>query len=257
MEPATAGPLPGYAIRIADGNLLAATEHRIAILRPTRSGALPGKSIAVLDPQHHLVTDVFPYEDAHAQERALLPQVLATVEAKQVWIAGRNFCTADFLSGIAQRQGYFVIRAHQNLPWQEVEPLEEVGISATGSVWEHPVCLATQQGHALPMRRILVRLKQPTRHGDLEVTVFTNLPVEVADALTVAELYHSRWTVEGMFQVITDVFSCELNTLGYPKAALFVFCIAVVALASPCCHCSTPQTKGEQTFTLTGIGSNG
>jgi hypothetical protein len=90
------------------------------------------------------------------------------------------------------------------------------------------------------MRRILVRLKQPTRHGDLEVTVFTNLPVEVADALTVAELYHSRWTVEGMFQVITDVFSCELNTLGYPKAALFVFCIAVVALASPCCHRSTP-----------------
>lgn len=32
-----------------------------------------------------------------------------------------------------------------------------------------------------------------------------------------------------MFQVITDVFSCELNTLGYPKAALFVFCMAVVA----------------------------
>ncbi len=32
-----------------------------------------------------------------------------------------------------------------------------------------------------------------------------------------------------MFQVITDVFSCELNTLGYPRAALFVFCMAVVA----------------------------
>jgi hypothetical protein len=26
------------------------------------------------------------------------------------------------------------------------------------------------------MRRIVVRLKQPTRHGDLEVTLFTNLP---------------------------------------------------------------------------------
>lgn len=225
----TAAPLPGYAVRIADGNLLGATEHRITVLRPTRSGALPGKSIAVLDPQHQLVSDVFPCEDAHAQERSLLPQVLATVQAKQVWIADRNFCTADFLSGIAQRQGYFVIRAHQNLPWQELEPLQEVGVSPTGSVWDHPVRLATQQGHALSLRRIVVRLKQPTRHGDFEVTIFTNLPVAVADASTVAELYLSRWTVEGMFQVITDVFSCELKTLGYPKAALFVFCIAVVA----------------------------
>jgi len=32
-----------------------------------------------------------------------------------------------------------------------------------------------------------------------------------------------------MFQVITDTFNCELNTLGYPKAALFVFCLAIVA----------------------------
>ena len=32
-----------------------------------------------------------------------------------------------------------------------------------------------------------------------------------------------------MFQVITDTFNCELNTLGYPKAALFVFCVAIVA----------------------------
>jgi len=91
------------------------------------------------------------------------------------------------------------------------------------------VQLATQQGHDLTLRRVVVRLNQPTRHGDWEVVVFTNLPAAVADALTIADLYLSRWSVEGMFQVITDVFSCELNTLGYPKAALFVFCMAVVA----------------------------
>jgi hypothetical protein len=226
---AAEAPLTGYSIRIADGNLLGPTDHRLAVLRPKRAGALPGKSIAVLDPQAHLVRDVFPCEDAHAQERSLFPAVLATVSANQVWIADRNFCTAGFLCGIAERQGYFVIRAHQNLPWQAVAPLNEVGDSATGTVSEQPVQLATQQGHELTLRRVVVRLNQPTRHGDSEVVVFTNLPAEVADALTVADLYLSRWSVEGMFQVITDIFSCELNTLGYPKAALFVFCMAVVA----------------------------
>jgi hypothetical protein len=32
-----------------------------------------------------------------------------------------------------------------------------------------------------------------------------------------------------MFQVITDNFNCEIKTLGYPRAALFVFCMAMIA----------------------------
>lgn len=228
LDGAAASPLADYAIRIADGNLLGPTEHRLAVLRPKRAGALPGKSIAVLDPQTQLVCDVFPCEDGHAQERSLLPQVLATVAPHQVWIADRNFCTAGFLCGIAERQGYFVIRAHQSLPWKALAPLMVVGNTATGCVSEQPIALATQQGHDLTLRRVVVQLQQPTRHGDTEVVVFTNLPLAAADACTVADCYLSRWSVEGMFQVITDVFSCELNSFGYPKAALFVFCMAVV-----------------------------
>jgi IS4 transposase len=61
------------------------------------------------------------------------------------------------------------------------------------------------------------------------VNLFTNLPCSVASAEKVAQLYLKRWTVEGMFQIITDVFDCEIKTLGYPKAALLAFCMALVA----------------------------
>ena len=47
----TAAPSVSYPIRIADGNLLGPTDHRLAVLRSKRAGALPGKSIAVLDPR--------------------------------------------------------------------------------------------------------------------------------------------------------------------------------------------------------------
>ena len=221
--------LPGYPIRITDGNHLGATEHRLAVLRPQRAGPLPGQSIAVLDPHQMLVTDVFPCEDAHAQERSLLPAVLATVQAGQVWIADRNFCTRPFILGVAEQLAYFIIREHQNLPWQALEPLQEVGSTETGKVFEQTVKITDDQGASLTLRRIVIRLYQPTRHGDSEVALFTNLPKPVADAPIAANLYLKRWSVEGMFQVITDVFACELNTLGYPRAALFVFCIAVVA----------------------------
>ncbi len=59
-------PLPGYRVKILDGNGLGATEHRLEILRNTRAGALPGKSLVVLDQALGLATDIFPCEDGHA-----------------------------------------------------------------------------------------------------------------------------------------------------------------------------------------------
>jgi IS4 transposase len=221
--------LPGYSIRIGDGNHLGVTEHRLKVLQNNRAGALPGQSIAVLDPKLMLVTDVFLCEDGHAQERSLLPSVLETVEAKQVWIADRNFCTRSFLLGIASRGGDFIIREHKAMPQQVCSSLKKVGETKTGLVFEQEVHISDDDGAGLTLRRVVIRLHQPTRHEDTEVAILTHLPASVVNAPTVAQLYLQRWNIEGMFQVITDTFHCELNSLGYPQAALFVFCVAIVA----------------------------
>jgi hypothetical protein len=59
--------------------------------------------------------------------------------------------------------------------------------------------------------------------------ILTNLPRPVATAKKIAELYRKRWTIETPFQQIEAHLHSEMNTLGYPKAALFGFCIALVA----------------------------
>ena len=215
--------LAGYEVRIVDGNHIGGTEHRLKVLREESAGALPGQAIAVLDPQRELVVDVFPSEDAHAQERSLFPLILETVKAGQAWIADRNFCTKDFLTGISERGGYFVVREHLNLKWTEITTRQEVSKNDSGTIFEQQVKL----DGGLCVRRITIQLEAQTRHGDWQVTVLTNLPV--VSALVVSELYLERWQIEKMFQVITDTFNCELKTLGYPKAALFVFCMALVA----------------------------
>jgi IS4 transposase len=221
--------LPGFEVRIIDGNHLGATEHRLEVLRQNGSGALPGQSLAVLDPDWMLVRDLFPCEDGHAQERSLFTQVLDTVNPGQVWIADRNFCTRLLLFGIHERGAYFIIREHLNLPWQALEPLKPVGVLSSGVVSEQAVQLTDEQGNILKLRRIVVQLNTPTRHGETEVAILTQLPATQVDALKVAMLYLERWSVEKMFQVVTDVFHCEIKTLGYPRAALFVFAMAVVS----------------------------
>lgn len=59
--------------------------------------------------------------------------------------------------------------------------------------------------------------------------MLTNLANEAADALTVSELYRKRWGIETAFQKLESHLHSEINTLGYPKAALFGFCLALVA----------------------------
>ena len=221
--------LAEYTVKIADGNHLSGTEHRLKVLRNNLTKALPGKSIAVLDPQLMLVTDIFLNQDGHAQERTMLPELLETVQAQQVWIADRNFCTRQFLFGIVRRGSDFVIRQHKSLPVREISPLEEMGETKTGSIFEQQVQITNSDGSTLQLRRVVIQLHQPTRHGDQQVAILTHLPNSVADAKAITKLYLKRWNIEGMFQVITDTFNCELNTLGYPKAALFVFSMAVVA----------------------------
>ncbi len=221
-------PLPGYRIRILDGNGLGATEHRLGVLLDTRAGALPGKSLVVLSPALGLATDIFPGEDGHAQERSLLPEVLDTVEAGDLWIGDRNFCTTGFILGIESKQAFFLVRQHQNLPWQETSALVESGSTEGGLVFEQ-TGVVSYEGRELHCRRVVVQLDRPTRDGETEIALLTNLPETDAPSILVAQLYRKRWKVETLFQVATQTFHCEIKTLGYPRAALFSFCMALVA----------------------------
>lgn len=222
--------LPGYHVKILDGNHLAGTEHRLKELRTIGAGALPGQALVVLDPQAMLVCDVFPCEDGHAQERSLLGSVLEAVQPRDVWIADRNFCTTDFLFGIARREGYFVIRQHgANLFIESTGQRRRCGRCETGTVFEQEIRLSDGHGQTMVVRRITVELDTPTRDGETEIHILTNLPAEVADALVIAELYRRRWTVEAAFGELATCLNSEVNTLGYPKAALFAFCVALVS----------------------------
>lgn len=221
--------VPGYRVKIVDGNCLEATEHRLKELRGVAGGALPGKSVVVYDPALGMVVDVFPCADGHAQERALLPTVLPTIQAGDLWIEDRNFCTRDFLCGTQGRGACFLTREHKGLAWAAVTPLRPCGTVETGQVAEHWIELEDARGQLQRFRRIEVRLKHPTRDGDHVIALITNLPRSRVKAKRVAELYRQRWTIETAFQELEGHLHSEINTLGYPQAALFGFCLALVA----------------------------
>lgn len=220
--------LAGYRTKIVDGNCLEASEHRIHELRTATGRALPGKSLVVYEPAYGVVTDVFPCENGHAQERSLFGALLKTVEAGDLWIEDRNFCTRDFLCTIAKRDACFITREHRGLPFEIVEALRECGRTETGSVAQQQVKVVDEHGQTHLWRRVRIKLKHATRDGATILHLLTNLPCGVTGT-QVADLYRKRWTLETAFQHLEAYFHSEINTLGYPKAALFGFCLALVA----------------------------
>jgi hypothetical protein len=224
--------LPGYRVRVLDGNHLAGTEHRIFELRRFRAAALPGQALVFYDPRYGLMTEVIPCEDAYAQERSLLDQALQCISAGDCIVADRNFCTTGFLFGIRRRRAFFVIRQHAStLSWELQGKRRLAGRDGRGrKIYEQAIRLHDPEtGESFTARRITIVLNKPTKDGETELHILTNLPRKAADAVRVADLYADRWTIETGFQQLTDDLRCEIDTLGYPKAALFGFCTACVA----------------------------
>jgi IS4 transposase len=224
-------PIPGYKLRILDGNVLAASEHRLQELRTSAAAAMPGKSLVLYDYATDLISDLVACEDGEASERRLLPQLLTKVRAGDLIMADRNFSTAVMLTALVQRGAKFLIRHHAGLSLTFEGLAKPCGRCKTGKVF-------AQKGRlkcGLVCRAITVNRDQPLKEGGSKVVLLTNLPSKKATARKLANLYLQRWTIEEAFRQLTQYLSCEVRTLGYPKAALFAFSLAVLAFNALTC----------------------
>jgi hypothetical protein len=220
---------PGYVVKVIDGNHLPASEHRIKELRSIASGPLPGHALVVIDPSRKMIVDVFPCEDGHQQERSVLLDVVEVITAGEVWIGDRNFCTTMFLWNLHLQEAFYVIRQHAtNVRWEAAGSGRRVGRVETGLVYEQAVTLRDGEGKTFPARRITIQLDHPTESGESELHILSNLPAPV-NALTIARAYRKRWTIENLFWELEAILQSEVTSLGYPQAALFAFCVALLS----------------------------
>ncbi|MGT2470568.1 IS4 family transposase [Paraburkholderia terrae] len=218
--------LPGWRVRVLDGNHLPASEKRLAALREQRGAALPGHALVVYEPDLGLVTDLVAIEDAHAQERSAMAPLIECAGAGELWLADRNFCTGTILQGWHQAQACFIVREHgRNSPaLASSGPWVDGGRIETGQVREQRIDLKA----GFVWRRIELTLDKPTEAGDTVILLWSNLPAAVG-AHEIARLYRKRWRIEGMFQRLESVLHSEIRTLGHPRAALLGFTVAVLA----------------------------
>ena len=173
---------------------LEASEHRIKE-RVKPRGVLPGKSLVVYEPALGVVTDVFPCENGHAQERSLFGAVLDTVEAGASGLKTAISVPA-LLCEINKRGAFCVTREHQGLPFEILAALMVVRQQVKSL---RGACAWWSNGNKHLFRRLRLKLNEATRDGATMIHILTNVPRQVA-APQVAELYRKRWTLETAFK---------------------------------------------------------
>jgi hypothetical protein len=190
LQAARPEPIRGRRLRILDGNRLTGTERRLKVLRDKCSRGLPGRALAVYEPATDLVTHVFLDPDGHAGERDRLGDVLELVRPGDLWVADRNFSTLACFEALSEAGGEFDGRM---------------------------------------LRRLSLVLDTPTRDGETAIHVLTNVPKEVADGLTLMDVYRRRWSIEGRFYEMATTMNAEPKSLANPGTALFAFGLGLVA----------------------------
>jgi Transposase DDE domain len=162
-----------------------------------------------------LIPDGFLHEDGHAQERRLMAEVLQHVQADDLWMEARHFCTLGLMCGMARRGAACIVRQHGQVQGELVGRLTRQGTSRRGPVSEPALLVRDPDcGETMRVRRITVKLTEPTRNGDPTLPILSNVPSQRAAAAQLARVYGTRWSIETAFFEITTTLSGEIKTLG-------------------------------------------
>lgn len=191
--------IEGFHSFVIDGKRLNGTEHRLEVSRHVKSAPLPGSVVAILDTRSELFVQAIFNPDAYANERTMLAPYMNQLKKGALYFADRNFCDGPLIAKFLESETFFVVRHHGRSPrWRKITGCrkKKVGVDSAGqAVFEQEIEVRLPGDLWVRVRRITVNLVTPTRDGDTELKLLTNLPMTVS-APCVGDSYRGRWTIE-------------------------------------------------------------
>jgi hypothetical protein len=223
--------LQKFSVCIHDGKTIKNVQKRSKVLRSVEGSVLGGRLVVSLQLETKLATAMGASEDGECGETTLLPEALRqtrdAIEKKKLHVADRFYYGLPQIIECTQEGDHFLIRFHQKRTRFFADP-EQKAISGTD---RHGRKFTEDFGwlgsptdpRRRPARRI--HLHRPGVKDELIlITDLINPGKYPADDLL--ELYLNRWSIEQMFQQVTEVFCLDSLIGSSAKATVFqaAFC---------------------------------
>ena len=214
----------GFHVVVIDGKKLKRLPKRLLPLRGVRGKMLGGKVLAALALDEGFMVAMHGSLDGEANDAPLTPGVLEQLDRdERPWlvVADRQFCDLKIPHGIVGKEDHFVIRFSKKMhfyPEKEVLSRDAKGREVREA---HGWLGSPKESRRMYLRQITL-----VRPGEEDVSLVTDLlDSKEYPAQDLPDLYLDRWTIERVFQQITEVFRLEKFIGCSPQAAIFQFAL--------------------------------
>jgi Transposase DDE domain len=204
---------------------------RLKPLRGRKGGVLGGKALVALELRSGVVVAMATHADGETNEAklvpALVPQVREQVAGRRLWVADRQFCDLTQPAAFATGDDHFLVRYHPKTPFcpDTTRPAQR-GQEAQGRVWEQDWGWL---GSTQAKRRRFVRRLTLHRPGEETIILLTDLlDATQVPAADLFDLYLARWSIERVFQQITEVFHLQTLIGTTPQGTVFQFAFCLL-----------------------------
>jgi hypothetical protein len=223
--------LQGLEVIIVDGKAIKRVANRLKPLRGRKGGVLGGKALVALELRSGVVVAMATHADGETNEAklvpALVPQVREQVAGRRLWVADRQFCDLTQPAAFATGDDHFLVRYHPKTPFcpDTTRPAQR-GQEAQGRVWEQDWGWL---GSTQAKRRRFVRRLTLHRPGEETIMLLTDLlEATQVPAADLFDLYLARWSIERVFQQITEVFHLQTLIGTTPQGTVFQFAFCLL-----------------------------
>lgn len=223
--------LRAFRVSVLDGKAIKHVAKRLKPLWGQSGGVLGGRALVAMDFQSGLAVAMRADRDGDANDVKFVPEVLPEVRQRfagpRLWVADRQFADLVQTGHFTQEDDHFLVRYNKKLHFHEdssCKPRE--GRDALGRKYVEDWGWI---GGPKDNRRRRVRRITLSRPEEEDIVVLTDLlDVQQYPAADLLALYAERWSIEQMFQKVTEVFHLETLIGGSPEATVFQFAFCLV-----------------------------
>jgi len=217
-----------FSVVVVDGKKIKGLAKRVKVLRDFRGKALGGKGVVALHLNTQLAIAMEASPDGEANDAPLTPGVLEQVRAllpdELLYVKDRQFCDLTIPALVVEQGSHFLIRYSKKMGF-----FPEKSQISRDRQGRRIVDEWGWLGAVGEKRRMYVRRVTLERPGEEEVSVVTDLQdAAVFPAQDLLDLYLQRWTIERMFQQVTEVFDLQHLIGSTPQGALFQFALCLL-----------------------------
>jgi Transposase DDE domain len=157
----------------------------------------------------------------------LVPQVREQVRGRRLWVADRQFCDLTQPAALTQAEDHCLVRYHPKTPFcPDAAHPGQRGQDAQGRVWEQDWGWF---GSEKSKQRRFMRRVTLFRPGEETIILMTDLlDATMFPATELLDLYLARWSIERVFQQITEVFHLQTLIGTTPQGTVFQFAFCVL-----------------------------